>query len=93
MIIWLIQVLFLIVLMKFIAEIGLSGSCTAFAILYVINAAVTSFTLMGIFTALILGIIAGAIAYVLAKFFLFLGKIGSIIVGVLFILAIFALLF
>lgn len=93
MIMWLIQVIILIILMKFIAEIGLSGSCTIFAVLYVIDAAVTSFTLTGILTAVITGIIAGAIAYFLAKFFLFLGEIGSFLVGILLVLAILALIF
>ncbi len=92
MIIWLIQVIILIVLMKFIAEIGLSGSCTIFAVLYVIDAVITSFTLTGIITAVISGVIAGAIAYVIAKFFLFLGRIGSFLVGILFVLAILSLL-
>lgn len=93
MIMWLIQVIILIILMKFIAEIGLSGACTIFAVLYVIDAAVTSFTLSSIITAVIAGIIAGTIAYILAKFFLFLGRIGSFLVGILFILAILALIF
>lgn len=93
MIIWLIQVIILIVLMKFIAEIGLSGSCTIFAVLYVIDAVMTSFTLAGVITALISGVIAGAVAYFLAKLFLLLGRLGSFIVGILFVLAVLALIF
>ncbi len=93
MIIWLIHVILLFIIMKFIAEIGLSGSCTIFALLYVIEAAVVSFSLGSIVTALIGGIVAGAIAYFLAKFFLFLGEIGSAIVGILFIIVLLAAIF
>ncbi len=96
MIIWLIEFIFMILLLSFFAEIGLKGSCIAFAILYVIDAVIHFATLPFLISSFISGIIAGAIAYFIAKFLLFIikvmGTIGVFIVIVLFILMFFAII-
>jgi hypothetical protein len=95
MIIWLIELVLLIVVMRFIEEIGLWGSCVCFAVLQVINAAILQATFSALFSAFINGIIMGFLAYLLAKFFLFLirvlGTIGSFLIGLFFILAFLAI--
>lgn len=90
-IIMLCELLFVYLLMRFIEEIGIKGSCLFYMVLNVINAAVTTGTLMSILSAALYGLVYGVIAYFVAKFFLFLirvlGTLGMFIVGLLFVLA------
>lgn len=92
----LIEFIFMILLLKFFEEIGLKGSCIVFAILYVIDAITRFATLPYLILALISGIIAGGLAYLLAKFLLFIirimGSLGMFIVIALFILMFFAII-
>lgn len=97
MIVWLIELILWVVVMRFFAEIGLWGSCIACAILHVIDAILVSATFSGIVTAFITGIIAGLFVYLMAKLGLFLikvlGSIGSFLVGLFFVLALLAIIF
>lgn len=96
MIIWLIEFIFMILLLRFFEEIGLKGSCIAFAILHVLNAICISATLPVLISSFVSGIIAGALAYLIAKFLLFIirimGSIGMFIVIMLFVLLLFAII-
>ncbi len=94
---WLIQVLLIILIMRFIEEIGMGGSCLLFGIVHVIAALFGSITFLGLIMAFITGVIYGFFAYIIAKIFLFiidiLGAIGTVIVGAIFILVILAIIF
>lgn len=93
---FLIELLFLILLLKFFEEIGLKGSCLFFGVLHVVNAISYSMGLIGIFSHFVYGLLVGVVAYFMAKFFLFvirvLGGIGSIIVTLFFILCLLAII-
>lgn len=97
MIMWLIELAFLFLIMRFIEEIGLGGSCILFAILHVLGAAATAASLSVLVSEFIIGIVAGVFAYFVAKFFLFLirvlGGIGKVLIGLFFVLAILAIIF
>ena len=97
MLMWFIQLLLVILIMRFIEEIGIKGSCILFVILQVLSIIFGSFTLWGLVIAIISGIIYGFFAYIIAKIFLFiidiLGTMGTVIVGAIFILAILAIIF
>ncbi len=99
MIIMLIELLFIYLLMRFIEEIGLKGSCIFYMVLNVLNAAfTTTITISSIFWAALYGLIYGVIAYIAAKFFLFLirvlgtlGVVLVILISVLIILGLFGI--
>lgn len=76
MIIMLIELLFVYLLMRFIEEIGLKGSCIFYMVLNVLNAAfTTTITVSSVLWAALYGLIYGVIAYLCAKFFLFLIRV------------------
>lgn len=74
-------------IMKFIASITLMMCCLALGIIAVAFAGIFSITLLPIFDIFIFGLILGAIAFLSAKFFLFLikalGGIGKVMIGVI----------
>ena len=91
-IIMLIELLFVYILMRFIEEIGISGSMLFYAILNVISAVIASgFGVGTVLSAALSGALYGVCAFLIAKLFLFLirvlGALGTIIVGALFVLA------
>lgn len=96
MILWIVELLFWLVLMTCIEEIGLWGACAVCILLNVISAAVVSATLGNLFTALVTGFITGIIVYVLAKLGLWivraLGTLGFFLIGLFFVLAIIAII-
>ena len=80
-------------------EIGLKGSCIFYMVLNVLNAAfTTTITISSILWAALYGLIYGVIAYIAAKFFLFLirvlgtlGVVLVILISVLIILGLFGI--
>ena len=97
MIIMLIELLLVYLLMRFIEEIGLKGSCIFYMVLNVIGALVAStVTVASVLWAAFYGLIYGVIAYIAAKFFLFLirvlGTLGVFLVIAISILIILGIL-
>ena len=88
MIIMLIELLFVYLLMRFIEEIGLKGSCIFYMVLNVIGALVAStVTIASVLWAAFYWLIYGVIAYIAAKFFLFLIRVFGTL-GVFLVIAI-----
>lgn len=96
-IIMLIELLFVYILMRFIEEIGISGSMLFYAVINTISAVMTSgFGVGTVLSAAFYGALYGVCAFLIAKIFLFLirvlGAVGTFIVGLLFVLALLGIL-
>ena len=97
MLVWMFELIIWLVVMRFIEEIGFWGTCGVCVLLHVFSAAVTTVTLSTLFNALVSGFVAGIMVYLFAKIGLFLirvlGSLGSILIGLVFILALLAIIF
>lgn len=96
MLTWILEFIFVIILLKFITQIGFVNSCLIMAAICMIQNIFTGFSLTGILSAGIQGLILGAVAYVGAWVMLtiidILGTIGYFIIGLIVVLAILAIL-
>lgn len=96
MIILLLELIFWIIVMRFIGVIGITGTCMFCIVLNLFNAFYTRVSFMGLVEALVSGLITGVVIYIMAKFGLFiinlLGALGSILIGAVFILLLLAIL-
>lgn len=97
MLIWIIEIILTVLLLRLIESIGLKGSCGIMALVCAINAAVTGAGFMAILYALIHGAILGLCAFIGAKILLFLidlfGAFFEIIIYFLAIVIILAIIF
>lgn len=75
MIALIIEVLFVFVIMKCIESMGLVNCCLIYGIFSAISATLTGLGLGAIIGAFLSGLVSGAIAFIMAKFFLFLIRI------------------
>lgn len=83
-------VLCVLFIMKFIASVTLMMSCLALGVIAVLLALIFPVAAVPIISIFIFGLVAGAIAYLAAKFFLFLikvlGNIGKVIIVLILII-------
>lgn len=97
MLMWIIQIILIILIMKFIEEIGIWGSCILFGVLHVIGALFGTITFGGLIMAFITGVVYGFFAFLIAKVLLIvidvLGSVGAALIGLIVILAILAIIF
>lgn len=97
MLIWILELIFIIVIMKWVEEMGFVKSCVSFGVINTVVQLFTSFNLFLALSAFISGLIMGAIAFVCAKVFLFmidvLGALGKFLVVLILIVALLAILF
>ncbi|MBO5478076.1 MAG: hypothetical protein J6A15_10070 [Clostridia bacterium] len=97
MLIWILELIFIVVLMKCIEDMGFVKSCVTFGVIYAVVQLFTAFSLFLILSSFISGLIMGAVAFVCAKIFLFLidvlGALGKFLVGLILILALLAIIF
>ena len=84
-------VLCIFFIMKFIASVTIMMSCLALGIIAVLLGLMFPVAAVPIISIFIFGLVAGAIAYLAAKFFLFLikilGNIGKVIIALILIIA------
>lgn len=97
MLIWIIEIILTVLLLRFIESIGLKGSCGIMALICGINTAVAGGGIMAIMYALIHGVVLGLIAYVGAKILLLLidmfGAFFRVFIYIVAFAAILAILF
>lgn len=97
MLIWILELIFIIVIMKFVEELGFVKSCVSFGVIYTVVQFFSSFNLFSAISAFISGLIMGAIAFICAKIFLFmidvLGALGKFLVVLILVVALLAILF
>lgn len=75
MIAFIIEVLFVFVIMKCIEDMGLVNCCLIYGIFSAISATLTGLGLGAILAAFLSGIVSGVVAFLMAKFFLFLIRV------------------
>ncbi len=96
MLIWILELVFMIILLKFITQIGFVNSCIIMAVICMVQNVITGFSVVGILTAGLHGLILGALAYfgawVILTIIDVLGTIGYFMVGLIVLLAILAIL-
>ncbi len=97
MLIWIFELIFTLIIMKFIDELGFFNSCLAFGVINVLYQLTINIAIVPIIYAFISGIILGGLAYIGAKIFLFiidiLGALGYFLVIAFFVLALIAIIF
>ena len=75
MLAFVIEILFVFVIMKCIESIGFVNCCLIYAVFSAISATLTGLGLGAIISAFLSGLLSGAIAFLMAKFFLFLIRV------------------
>lgn len=97
MLMWILEIIFIIVLMKCIEEIGFGNSCWIGGIVYAVTTLFTTFNIFAILSAFLSGLVMGALAYLSAKVFLFLievlGALGKFLVVLILVAALIAIIF
>lgn len=92
----LIELFFVIVIMKFIESIGFGKCCLMYGVFSALGALINGLGLLGICSNFISGLISGAVAYIMAKIFLFLidvlGSLAYLLIIALFVLALVAII-
>lgn len=97
MLIWILELIFIVVLMKCIEDLGFGKSCVTFGVIYAVVNFFTTFNIFSTLTAFLSGLVMGAIAFVCAKVLLFLidvlGAFGKFLVVLILVLALIAIIF
>lgn len=97
MLIWILELIFIIVIMKFVEELGFVKSCVTFGVINTVVQLFASFNLFAAVSAFISGLVMGAVAFICAKIFLFLidvlGALGKFLVVLILIAAFVAIIF
>ena len=97
MLIWILELIFIIVIMKWVEELGFVKSCVTFGVINTVVQLFTSFSLFAALSAFVSGLIMGAVAFIWAKIFLFLidvlGALGKFLVVLILVAALLAILF
>ncbi len=92
----LIELFFVIVIMRFIESIGFGRCCLIYGVFSALGSLLNGFGILSICSAFIGGLISGAVAYIMAKIFLFLidllGSLAYFLIVALFILVLIAII-